>query len=358
MFANGLSTWRTGAAETEPWLWIGQQIKEKLMQDAVSRSECKARWPDPVPASELTGESATMDWLWEGCIARRHVTLFSALMKAGKSTLVGLLLRALQEGLPFVGRATRKCRTLVVSEESKAIWRGRRDSLGLDDSVAFLCRPMHVKPTFADWADFLTFVRKRAGGNFDLIVIDTLSAFAPWENENSAADVQATLTPLNQLTEAGLAVMLIHHIGKADGSEGRASRGSTALAAGVDILLEFRRLHPTKRNDRRRVLSGLGRFDEVPQELVMALAEDECRYSSEGDKREVAARELNTALLAVLPTELPGKSIQDLHDDLPTDNRPSRGDLSKALQAGATAGLWHMAGAGKPRDPYHFWRDD
>ncbi|HVL13288.1 MAG TPA: AAA family ATPase, partial [Gemmata sp.] len=291
-----------------------------------------------------------------GCVARHHVTLFSALMKSGKSTLVGHLIRALQDGSPFAGWQTQKCRTLVVTEESQAIWRSRRDALGLDDSLAVMCRPMVVKPTFLDWADFLAHVVRCAARRFDLVVIDTLSAFAPWENENSAADVQATLTPLNQLTDAGLAVLAIHHIGKIDGSEGRAARGSTALAAGVDILLELRRYRPDDRQDRRRVLSGLGRFDEVPDELVIALAEDGSGYTAEGDRKGLAARELCQLILDVLPPDPPGWSTDEVHEGMPKHNRPRRGEVGKALQTGAEAGSWRMAGAGKPNDPRRFWK--
>jgi hypothetical protein len=328
----------------------GPAIDNKVVKTPTSR------WPAPVLVSELSDAVSSVEWLWNGCVARRHVTLCSAIMKSGKSTLVGHLLRSLQDGSPFAGRQTQKCRTLVVSEESQAIWRVRRDALGLDDSLAVMCRPMLVKPTFSDWVDFLAHVRTCAAGKFDLVVIDTLSAFAPWENENSAADVQATLTPLNQLTNAGLAVLAIHHIGKLDGSEGRAARGSTALAAGVDILLEMRRFKPDDRQDRRRVLTGLGRFDEVPDELVIALAEDGSGYTAEGDRKGIAAREVQALIMGVLPLDPPGWTVDEVHGELPEDGRPKRGEVSKALQAGAEAGSWWMSGAGKPYDPRRFWR--
>lgn len=278
-------------------------------------------------------------------------------MKAGKTTLEAHLYRALQEGKPFIGRDTRKCRTLVVSEESQAIWRERRDALGLDDSLHTLCRPMKVKPTFAEWVDFVTHIKGCTERHkYDLVVIDTISAFAPWENENSSAETQATMTPLNQLTDSGLGVLLFHHFGKVDGNEGRAARGSTALAAAVDILLEMRRFKPDDKSDRRRVLSGLGRFDEVPDEIVMALSEDGEAYTAEGDRKAITARELRDALLTTLPCDPPGWTTDNVHDEMPKETRPKRGEVGKALQAGATAGEWNSAGTGTPRDPRRFWR--
>jgi hypothetical protein len=106
------------------------------------------------------------------------------------------------------------------------------------------------------------------------------------------------------------------------------------------------------------VLSGLGRFDEVPHELVIALAEDGSGYTAEGDRKANVARELHAAILGVLPSGPPGWTTEEVHEELPEDNRPRRGDVSKALQAGAAAGSWRAAGEGKANDPRRFWRSE
>jgi hypothetical protein len=91
------------------------------------------------------------------------------------------------------------------------------------------------------------------------------------QDENDAAQVQEALTPLLSLVEDGRALLAVHHLGKRDGEEGTGARGSTALAAAVDVLLELRRLDPKEPNNPRRVLKGYGRFDAVPHELVIEL---------------------------------------------------------------------------------------
>jgi hypothetical protein len=309
-----------------------------------------------VYASELSSVGADVDFLWDGCIARGHLTMLSALMKAGKSTFLGHLLRCLQGGDPFVGRATKACRTLVVSEESPALWCRRRDALGLTDQLSVLCRPMLARPNFGDWSEFIGHVEGRAiERHCDLVIFDTISAFAPWKSENDSAEVMGTITPLNRLTRAGLAGLLIHHIGKADQSEGRAARGSTALAGAVDVLLEMRRHKPDDLTDRRRVLSGLGRFDEVPEQLVITLNEDGSGYTAEGDRRALAARELAEAIRGTLPVGPPGTKADDVHKSLPEFGRPRRGDVMTALQKGAAAGQWTSGGTGKRGDPRRFW---
>lgn len=353
----------SGQAELEDWAAIRATILDHLTATAKPTSAAageperpKSRWPLPVPASQLPDKGPDVDWIWDGCIARKHVTLFSALMKCGKTTLSSHLLRALQHGAPFIGRQTKKCRTLIVSEESQELWGLRRNSLGFDDNLHFLCRPMLAKPTLGDWLEFIGHLKSLTVGKFDLVVLDTLSAFVPWKNENDAAEVQAALTPLNALTEAGLALLLFHHFGKADGSEGRAARGSTALAGAVDILLELRRFKPDDIADRRRVISGYGRFDSIPDEIVIALASDSSGYTAEGDKKAVAAQELVENILSVLPDAEPGISVDDVHAALPEGGRPRRGDVMKTLRGNGCGRLWRSSGSGKPKDPYRFWK--
>jgi hypothetical protein len=137
-------------------------------------------------------------------------------------------------------------------------------------------------------------------------------------------------------------------------SEGKASRGSTALGGAVDIILDMRRHKPKELSDRRRVLSGLGRFDEIPDELVIELNPDGSGYTAHGDRKAIAAVELNRALLGVLPHQSPGMKAEDVHSALPPDNRPCRGEVGKALQCGSGT-HWARTGTGKRGDPYRFW---
>jgi hypothetical protein len=314
-----------------------------------------SHWPAPVLASDLDNESNKIEWLWNGYIAKRHTTLFSALMKSGKTTLVGHLLKALQTGGTFCGRLVTQCKTLIVSEESKGIWQRRRDLLGLDNSLALLCRPMMVKPTPMDWVDFVLHVQDCASSHkADLVVIDTISTFAPWRNENDTAQQMEAVIPLNYLTQAGFGVSIFHHFGKTDDSEGKASRGSTALASAVDIILEMRRYKPGDLTDRRRTLSGMGRFDEIPSEVILELAADGSGYTAQGDKKTVEADELRELIRGVLPIESPGMTASEVHERLPEGSRSSRGDVSKALNA-ETGSFWQREGTGKKNSPYRFW---
>jgi hypothetical protein len=62
------------------------------------------------------------------------------------------------------------------------------------------------------------------------------------------------LTPLRQLSAAGLAVLVLHHAGKGAPPAGSAARGSGALPAFVDVLLEMDGVERRDETDRRRRL--------------------------------------------------------------------------------------------------------
>lgn len=76
---------------------------------------------------------------------------------------------------------------------------------------------------------------KEFGVRLGLIVIDTLTASNLFENENDAQDVGRGLRALNNLAESsGCFVLAVHHPPKT----GTGARGSYALHAGVDVVVE------------------------------------------------------------------------------------------------------------------------
>jgi hypothetical protein len=339
----------------------GQMVAEfeaelEVLKARLSGSK-SSRWPAAVPVSELTNSAAEVAFLWNGIIALSHLTLIVALAKCGKTTFLAHLLRALQDGDDFIGRPTEKCRTIYVTEESPALWLERRDAIGLTDSLHVLCRPMHTRPTQLEWVEFVGHIHAQTVQHkCNLVFIDTIGNFAPWKNENDAAEVQAALTPLNRLYAANIAVVAVQHAGKADGRQGTAARGSSALVGAADVVIELRRFNTDDRDDRRRVVTGYGRFDDVPTELVVTLDPDGSGYTAEGDRKAMAARELTAAILKVLPDSPPGMTGDKVHEDLDEEDRPGRGKVGAALVEGAQAGKWQSSGSGKKGDPRQFWR--
>jgi hypothetical protein len=311
--------------------------------------------PTPIPASELRSSVSGGNWVWHGFLGRGEATLLSALWKAGKTTLLTHLLNALagKQG-EFCGHAVCPAKVLYITEEGETRWAARRDELKLGDHCWFLIRPFRSKPNTEQWLAFIEYVAgliERDG--FDVVIFDTLSNIWPIRDENDAASVQAALMPLHRITERAC-LLLVHHLRKGDGTEATASRGSGALTGWVDTIVELRRYDPLVRTDQRRVLSGVGRWDDTPAELVIELTPE--GYKGRGDRRGVREQSAQDIIVSILPTFAPGMPTEAIYLAWPDDSpKPSLGTFKSALNAGADQGLWFRTGEGKKGDPFRFW---
>lgn len=307
----------------------------------------------PIPMSELRCETAAL-WCWEGYLAVGHITLLCGLWKAGKTTLVAHLLRLFGSG-GDLGGSVEAGRVLIVSEESAALWIRRRDSIGIGDHVHTVLRPFLQRPSQLAWESFVAELAGYVRDNdYKVVIFDTLGSVWPVMKENEAGPVQAALMPLHMITRAGAAVLLNHHPKKGDAGEGQAARGSGALPAFVDIILELRRYNATDREDTRRVLTAYSRFDETPPELVLELAED--GYRSIGSKGH-ATQSDRFQVIADIIGDSGGQSADDICKAWPVDcgiPKPGKRKLEADLRAGTDGGRWVRIGKGVSGDPFQY----
>ncbi len=317
-------------------------------------STAPVSFPAPIPASLLKSADPTLTWIVNGFLRRGEVTLLAALWKSGKTTLFAHLLRALARGGTFLGRETIAAKVLYVTEESEARWAARRDAVGIEDHVEFLIRPFATKPRVERWEEFITHVGKLIGERaYDVVIFDTLANLWPVRDENDASAVQSALMPLHGIIDK-VALQLVHHTRKSDGTEATASRGSGALTGFVDTILEFRRYMPQDRKDRRRILSGYGRHEETPDELVIELTDG--GYVAHGDRETVSRGDLSGVLLGFMPRTPPGMTVDQLLESWPSESsKPGRDRLTGALKDGAERSLWVQTGTGKRGSPYLFY---
>lgn len=313
----------------------------------------ESNW-EPVRASELTGGEG-IKWAWYGYLAAEHLTLFTGLSKvAGKTTLLAHLLVALEHGGDLAGTVM-PGGVLVVSEESAALWQRRITDLGIGDHAEFLIRPFKLRPTQRQWEQFIDslagLVREH---EYAVVIFDTLSTLWPVTNENDAAETLTALTPLHRLTEAGAAVLLVHHPRKSEGDQGKASRGSGALPGFVDIIVELRRFDPQRRDDRRRVLTTYSRFDETPGEVVIELTDD--GYTAVGTRAESSRQDRMEVIAELLPDTEPGLTAAEVRDQWPDDGIPKPGprSLHADLLYGYEQRRWQRTGEGKKGNPFRF----
>src|SRR5262245_12576009 len=108
--------------------------------------------PDPVPFDQLAEASGgSMSWLWDGYLGGGAVTLLTSRWKAGKTTLLSILLAKMGSGSVLAGLGVAAGGAVVVSEEPRELWVARGRRLGLGRHVSLLCRPFRGKPTVAEW---------------------------------------------------------------------------------------------------------------------------------------------------------------------------------------------------------------
>jgi hypothetical protein len=298
--------------------------------------------------------SAAATWLWHGFLPRCSIALLTALWKAGKTTLLSHLVKALGEGGSFCGHPLEPGRTLYVSEENATLGCQRRDRLGLGDYVSFQVRPFLTKPSRDRWLADLVHLEAWLGREQpDLVVLDTLSALWTVRDENNAAEVAEALMPLERLARQAT-ILLVHHPRKGDGGEATASRGSGALPAFVDTILEPRRHRPGDRACRRRVLTAYGRFEETTPELVVELAEDGSGYQALGSPQELLKRSTQAVIRELLPTEGPGLTTEHIRQQWPDPPPPARKTLLDVLRLGTEQSAWLRGGRGSRNDPFTY----
>lgn len=296
----------------------------------------------PVLLNDLIVEDLDIQWIWQGFLAKGYLTLFSALWKVGKTTLILHLLRALQNSLQLAGQFTTPAKVLIVSEESEGLWARRRDENDVTLPCWVLCRPIRQRLNYKEWIDLLEQMARFCKENdINVFILDTVTSFWNVDNENDAARVQAALLPLNHLLDNNIAVLLIHHFRKSGGDEAVASRGSGALASYADIIIEFTRL-ATELEGNKRVLKAYSRFEETPQEIVIELTDGEYQLlGSRTDANKMVKINRIVEAVAKFPE---GVTASELYENWDDDERPSLPTIRRHLKEGLKAGSLSVIG--------------
>jgi hypothetical protein len=306
--------------------------------------------------ASLGAAAGPQPWLWQGYLAPGAVTLLTGQWKTGKTTLASVLLARLKTGGELAGQALAAGQAVVVSEELPEHWHRRSQHLDFGDHVGWFCQPFTARPKPDEWRNFIEGIALlRDQREFSLVLIDPLAAFFPSRAENNAGCMLDALAPLRQLTRRGLSVMVLHHPGKGEPAIGQMARGSGALSACADILLEMRMCPRAPEDDRRRWIQGLSRFPETPTQKIIELNEAGTDYVSRGTFSEVefaAHWDILRPILANAYMKYMRKEILDLW---PGDEQPDKVTLGRWLERAVKMGLVRKSGRGTRNDPYEYW---
>jgi hypothetical protein len=297
------------------------------------------------------------DWIWHGLLRPGQITLMTGLPKTGKTTLLSHILAHRQTGMPLLDRVMRPGVTVVVSEEGRALWSPRCHKLGFGRDVCFFFRPFALRPTQDEFAALIgQLLDLKARRGVDLVVFDTLSRFLPLRCENSTESMQQALAPLTRLAEQGLATLLNHHPNKGHVAPGQAARGSIALPAFADILLELHPFTAGAAGDRRRQLLAFSRNEETPPSLVLELSEDGRTFGTLAEQADADVLEYWPELRIVLEDAPEPLTRVQLRERWPEGcPRPSVRTLWNWLNAACKENLVARLGTGHTNAPFEYY---
>ncbi len=243
-----------------------------------------------------TSEHRAVAWIARGWIAHRALTLLAGPPKGGKSTLLSDLAAALGDGTPFLGQDVTRTPVLVMTEEEDStLWEKAEGAL---QHVTFLkqARETLAGRTFAQSLARAAAKCRRDG--IRVLVIDTLAAWAGFEDENNASKVIPALNLVRAVASQGVAVVLVHHTKKGGGAHGEGIRGSSALFAAPEIVIEQTYVSETSRE---RTLTFHSRYAGEWPELRVTRDLD-APYRLLGSEQQVRSRD-DEKRIAALPTD-------------------------------------------------------
>ncbi len=311
----------------------------------------------PLSLTELLATmKARSHWLWHGYLAPGSVTLLTSVWKAGKTTLLALLLDRLRAGGVLGGSAVAPGKAIIVSEEDATLWERRSQRLNFGDHVGWLCRPFRAKPTPSEWRALIAAVaEQRREHGTDLFVIDPLASFLPGRDENTASSMLEALLPLQSLTALGMAVLLLHHPRKQSSAAGQTARGSGALSGHVDVIVEMQAVDDAP-DDRRRRLRGFSRFEETPRDRVIELNPEGTDYTALGDFEDDLFVRGWPVLRAVFAKARNKLTRREISSAWPQDHeRPGDVTLWRWLERAVARGLVSRTGQGTRAEPFQYW---
>ena len=199
-------------------------------------------------------EKRTDEWLWHGVIMREATNIVFALPKVGKTRLMLAMLSELIKGRgEFAGlKMTSKRDELLIlgPDQSEASWASYLDAVGLltgrnqlEKGVVALTSAATAFCLDEYWLSRVEEIL-RAHGPLVVLLDSYSAAIRPLGLDENKTEAATPLMKLHNLVHQYKSTLIvIHHANKSggEGNTARASRGSSAITAAADNLVEMRK---------------------------------------------------------------------------------------------------------------------
>ena len=224
-------------------------------------------------------------WMVKGILAKGSMTMLHSTPKAGKTTLILSLLKAISDGGTFLGTRMERGWSMLLSEQTHQSLADQVRRAGINSQSQLHVALRNDQSPAIDpglLAEILWYQYFRLDPPPSLIVIDTLARFIPMGDSNDYSGIIEKMEPLisncGQLgREFGVTTILTHHSRKStEGSDAQAVLGSTSIAAQPDTLLRL----SVNRSTGNRKLSIESRYAQLddPESVEMAIDQETGEY--------------------------------------------------------------------------------
>ena len=330
--------------DVSDWLVTGRTKAEliEIVKDAPEWTPgADATTPEPVapgfrPLSIAELEALQLpereDVVDGGMLVAGSVTLLSAREKSGKTLICTDLACCVASEQPFLDRAVRSGPVIFIAleENVREVRQRILDRLGTQRDVPLWVLPANgfSEDVFridhpASMGMVVNMVREFAPS---VVIIDTMRE-AHRLRENESDDMGPLMRPLRQVAhETNCAVVLLHHLNKTGGS-----RGSTAIAAGVDQLWSFQRTDAEQDGDTPPVgrLTVEGRFG--PRQVIGIRLGDGLRWQVD-NAITLTDQTMRGRILATLGQHVAGLTAPEIASALDARLKTIQNELSRILQ--------------------------
>ncbi|WP_026533911.1 AAA family ATPase [Arthrobacter sp. H14] len=300
--------------------------------------------PTPIPLDAFIANAANQEEAWriEGLWPVNGRVLCSAAYKAGKTTLIGNLLRSLVDGDPFLGRYQPLLADAQYVHENGVLlidteMTERQLGAWLDDQgiknqhlIEVLCLRGQLSAfNILDPATRTKWARKIEGS--EVVILDNLRPVLDALGLDENREAGKFLTAWDEFMSEMFATesLIVHHTGH--GQE--RARGDSALLASNDAMWTLIRDDESEEPISPRYFKAIGRDVDVPETLLNYDGTTRRLSIGGGNRKDTRTAGKVHAVLDFLKTS-PGTSKTGIKTAIPGDDKDTAKAIDEALRQG------------------------